>query len=70
MPAACIIGEPSGWTRVTLGYKGRVLVELDASQPMAHTAGPDLGVATVAVDFWNWLERLCRPPQRGPRQDL
>jgi LysW-gamma-L-lysine carboxypeptidase len=55
IPAACIIGEPSGWSRVTLGYKGRVLVELDASQPMAHTAGPDLGVATVAVDFWNWL---------------
>ena len=22
---------------------------------MAHTAGPDAGVATVAVDFWNWL---------------
>jgi LysW-gamma-L-lysine carboxypeptidase len=55
LPTACIIGEPSGWTRVTLGYKGRLLVELDASQPMAHTAGPDLGVATVAVDFWNWL---------------
>jgi LysW-gamma-L-lysine carboxypeptidase len=55
VPAACIIGEPSGWSRVTLGYKGRLLVELDASQPMAHTAGPDLGVATVAVDFWNWL---------------
>ena len=55
IPAACIIGEPSGWERLTLGYKGRVLVELDAAQPMAHTAGPDLGVATAAVDFWNWL---------------
>jgi LysW-gamma-L-lysine carboxypeptidase len=22
---------------------------------MAHTAGPDAGVAVVAVDFWNWL---------------
>ncbi len=55
MPDACIIGEPSGWSRVTLGYKGRILVEMEASQPMAHTAGPDAGVATVAVDFWNWL---------------
>ena len=54
-PVACIIGEPSHWTRVTLGYKGRLLVEMEASQPMAHTAGPDAGVATVAVDFWNWL---------------
>ena len=56
VPAACIIGEPSSWQRVTLGYKGRLLVELDAQQPMAHTAGPDAGVATVAVDFWNWIE--------------
>jgi LysW-gamma-L-lysine carboxypeptidase len=55
IPRACIIGEPSGWTRVTLGYKGRLLVELAASQPMAHTAGPDAGVATLAVDLWNWL---------------
>ncbi len=54
-PVACIIGEPSGWNRITLGYKGRLLVEMEASQPMAHTAGPDAGVAVVAVDFWNWL---------------
>jgi LysW-gamma-L-lysine carboxypeptidase len=65
VPAACIIGEPSGWTRVTLGYKGRVLVELDASQPMAHTAGPDLGVATVAVDFWNWLSAFAARRNKG-----
>lgn len=55
VPAACIIGEPSSWQRVTLGYKGRLLVELEASQPMAHTAGPDAGVAVVAVDLWNWV---------------
>jgi LysW-gamma-L-lysine carboxypeptidase len=54
VPVACIIGEPSGWQRVTLGYKGRLLVEMTARQPMAHTAGPDAGVATVAVDLWNW----------------
>lgn len=56
VPAACIIGEPSSWRRVTLGYKGRVLVEMEASQPMAHTAGPDAGVATLAVSFWNWVD--------------
>ena len=54
-PDACIIGEPSGWQRITLGYKGRLLVEMTASQPMAHTAGPERGVATVAVELWNWL---------------
>lgn len=55
IPVACIIGEPSSWERVTLGYKGRILLDAEASQPMAHTAGPDAGVATVGVALWNWV---------------
>jgi LysW-gamma-L-lysine carboxypeptidase len=55
IPTACIIGEPSHWNRVTLGYKGRLLLDFTADQPMAHTAGPDASVATVVVDFWNWV---------------
>lgn len=55
VPAACIIGEPSHWNRVTLGYKGRLLLDFTADQPMAHTAGPDASVASVVVDFWNWV---------------
>jgi LysW-gamma-L-lysine carboxypeptidase len=55
IPTACIIGEPSHWNRVTLGYKGRLLLDFTADQPMAHTAGPDARVATVVVDFWNWV---------------
>jgi LysW-gamma-L-lysine carboxypeptidase len=54
-PGACIIGEPSHWNRVTLGYKGRLLLDFTADQPMAHTAGPDASVASVVVDFWNWV---------------
>ncbi|HEX6162523.1 MAG TPA: M20/M25/M40 family metallo-hydrolase, partial [Vicinamibacterales bacterium] len=55
LPAACIIGEPSHWNRVTLGYKGRLLMDFTAAQPMAHTAGPDASVAAVVVDLWNWV---------------
>ena len=55
VPDACIIGEPSHWNRVTLGYKGRLLLDLTAEQPMAHTAGPDASVASVVVDLWNWV---------------
>ena len=42
-----------------------MLVEFDASQPMAHTAGPDLDVATVAVDFWNWLSAYAARRNEG-----
>ncbi len=55
IPGACVIGEPSHWHRVTLGYKGRLLLDLTAHQPMAHTAGPDASVAQVVVDLWNWV---------------
>lgn len=35
-PDACVIGEPSGWNRVTLGYKGRLLIDLDAERPLTQ----------------------------------
>jgi LysW-gamma-L-lysine carboxypeptidase len=55
IPDACIIGEPSHWNRVTLGYKGRLLLDFTADQPMAHTAGPDASIAAVVVEYWNWV---------------
>lgn len=55
LPVACVIGEPSHWHRVTLGYKGRLLVDVTATQSMAHTAGPDASVAEAVVDLWNWI---------------
>ena len=65
IPHVCVIGEPSSWQRVTLGYKGRILVEAEASQPMAHSAGPDAGVATVAVDLWNWISAYAERFNQG-----
>lgn len=52
-PAFCVIGEPSGWNRLTLGYKGRLLAHVAVQQPMAHTAGPEASVCELAVDYWN-----------------
>jgi [amino group carrier protein]-lysine/ornithine hydrolase len=54
-PDFCIIGEPSGWDGLTLGYKGRLLIDYDLQQPMSHTAGPQTGVAEQAVEWWNQL---------------
>jgi LysW-gamma-L-lysine carboxypeptidase len=64
-PDACVIGEPSSWHRVTLGYKGRLLLDLVARQPMAHTAGPDASVAAVVVDMWNWVSAHARAINQG-----
>ncbi len=55
IPDYCLIGEPSGTTRITLAYMGRLLMEMKADQPMMHSAGPNPGVAANAVDLWNWV---------------
>lgn len=55
LPDCCVIGEPSGAARITLGYKGRLLLEMQAARPTAHSAGPHPGIATLAVDLWNMV---------------
>ncbi len=58
-PRVCIIGEPSGWDRLTLGYKGRLLVDGRWEQAMAHSAGREQAVAERAVAFWNAVASHC-----------
>ncbi len=65
VPDACVIGEPSGWDRITLGYKGRLLVDFTARQPAAHTAGPNaLGVADRACRWWAAIKTWCEAYNR------
>ena len=54
-PDYAIIGEPSGAHRVTLGYKGRLLVDYALERPMGHTAGPERGGCEEAVSYWHAL---------------
>jgi [amino group carrier protein]-lysine/ornithine hydrolase len=56
-PDLCIIGEPSGWDGVTLGYKGRILIDFEYAQPMSHTAGKDSGAAEAGIAWYNQLIR-------------
>lgn len=52
-PAMVVIGEPSGFNRVTLAYKGRLLADVTVQRPMSHTAGPEISACEMAVDIWN-----------------
>jgi N-acetyl-ornithine/N-acetyl-lysine deacetylase len=51
-PAYAIIGEPSGVAAITLGYKGRLLVQCRIERPTAHTARPEDGVCARGFAFW------------------
>lgn len=52
-PRACIIGEPSSWDGVTLGYKGRVLTTYRVQRPCSHSAGPDATAGDVMHSWWS-----------------
>ncbi len=52
-PSACIIGEPSNWDAVTLGYKGRLLCDYRLEQGGAHSAGPETAAPELAIAAWN-----------------
>jgi LysW-gamma-L-lysine carboxypeptidase len=54
-PDCCIIGEPSDWDCVTIGYKGRLCVAYTWQQPDSHSAGEQVGAAEKAITFWNQL---------------
>jgi [amino group carrier protein]-lysine/ornithine hydrolase len=54
-PDYCVIGEPSGWDAVCLGYRGTLSFTYRLRQGGRHTAGPGESVAEQAVAFWNAL---------------
>jgi LysW-gamma-L-lysine carboxypeptidase len=58
-PDACIVGEPSGWDGITLGYKGRLVVEARLQQDCAHGAGPDGSSCDAMLSWWRDVQRIA-----------
>jgi LysW-gamma-L-lysine carboxypeptidase len=54
-PTWTIIGEPSDWQGITIGYKGLLKVDYRLVQPGGHSAGSIPGPAEKGVGFWNQL---------------
>ncbi|MFI6130806.1 M20/M25/M40 family metallo-hydrolase [Micromonospora sp. NPDC051141] len=55
-PAAVVIGEPSGWDGVCLGYKGRTGIGYEVRRPPLHTSSPEPTAAMCAVRF---VQQVC-----------
>ena len=60
-PDMLIIGEPSGWDGVVLGYKGSLGLTATVACPSSHSAGPEPTAPELAFAFWqrlqDWLTR-------------
>ena len=66
-PAAVVIGEPSGWQGITLGYKGVLRVDYSLEQSNGHSAGATEHPAQAAVEFWNALGALAADVNQGQK---
>lgn len=63
-PDLLIVGEPSGWSAVTLGYKGRLRVRLTAQRATAHPAREDTTASEAVVDAWRTVRDWTRDVNR------
>ena len=59
-PDLLIVGEPSSWDAMTLGYKGRLVVKLELTKPTFHSAGDGTTAAEDLILCWHkvraWAE--------------
>jgi LysW-gamma-L-lysine carboxypeptidase len=58
-PDYLVIGEPSNWDALVLGYKGSQRFTVTLRRPSSHTAGPEASSPMLLVDFWNRLSAWC-----------
>lgn len=64
-PDFTIIGEPSDWQGVTLGYKGMLSFDYRLLQSGGHSAGETPGPAEKAVALWNNLMMYAAKQNNG-----
>jgi LysW-gamma-L-lysine carboxypeptidase len=64
-PRFAIVGEPSGWNRIALGYRGIVRFRFQARHSIGHSASGRDSVCETAVEFWNRVVAICARENRG-----
>jgi LysW-gamma-L-lysine carboxypeptidase len=64
-PRYAIIGEPSGWNRIALGYRGIVRFRFQARHTIGHSAAGRDSVCETAVEFWSRLVEICARENRA-----
>lgn len=64
-PTWCIIGEPSGAGRITLGYKGHLRANYRLTRPLAHSAHPQPSAGELGVRLWQGLQAWAERQNQG-----
>jgi LysW-gamma-L-lysine carboxypeptidase len=65
-PGAVVNGEPSGWTGITLGYRGLLAGTYVATSESGHTSRPENNAIQDAMDWWSRVEAEFDPDEYLP----
>ena len=66
-PNLVVIGEPSGWQGITLGYKGRMLVRARREKENFHSAHQDESAAEELLDYFQSVRAWAKAFNVGMR---
>jgi LysW-gamma-L-lysine carboxypeptidase len=66
-PKVCLIGEPSHWDRITLAYKGHLMLHWKYTAALAHTASLTQTPAEHAFEFWQKMHQYTDDFNNGRR---
>ena len=68
-PDALIIGEPSGWRTVVLGYKGKLDFWYRVECQATHPSNPAAKASELAAECWSQVRQLLGPAAGHARFD-
>ncbi|HYY55246.1 MAG TPA: [LysW]-lysine hydrolase [Candidatus Dormibacteraeota bacterium] len=71
-PDYCVVGEPSGWDAITVGYKGSLQLRIEVRRPARHGAHEGASVAEEGIALYAELKRraAARGAETTPFQRL
>jgi LysW-gamma-L-lysine carboxypeptidase len=69
-PDALIVGEPSGWDNIVLGYKGKLDVRYRVHRAATHPSNPVEKATEAAAAFWAAALRAAGPERSHAAFDL
>ncbi len=55
-PEMVVIGEPSAWERITLGYKGSIVLRVAVRHEMQHSANGQQTACENAIQIWQKVQ--------------
>ncbi len=64
-PDFCVVGEPSGWDTITLGYKGSLRARVRVTHAAGHSAHDRATASEQATELWQRLRAWAAERNEG-----